>query len=330
MREFSRGMRQRLAIARAFIHSPSVLLLDEPFTSLDDRAIAVLQSLLAEAAKNGASIVMSTHQLREAMELATQVVLLERGQLVFAGPRSDEMLSDPGWVYSHYGDKEGYANQILTIALKDLRSELRGKEAINASLAFSVVVLLLLNFAFDPSADETQVFAGGLLWIVFAFAGVLIFNRSFARELPNDCLDALIAAPIPGRRCFWARPSRPSCWSSGSSWSACRSFRTSTTSDAAGDLPADRRHCARQLDNERGRRVLQPANHQYPAARTDAAGDLLPDPHTSAAGGHPITSSLLTTGQIGTGNEAWVRLLAGCGIIFTSLGVSLIDFILVT
>src|SRR5579871_1878885 len=105
VREFSRGMRQRLAISRAFIHEPSVLLLDEPFTSLDDKAIAVLQSLLAEAAERGASIVMSTHQLREAMELATQVVLLERGQLVFEGPRTEEMIADPGWVYAHYGDK---------------------------------------------------------------------------------------------------------------------------------------------------------------------------------------------------------------------------------
>jgi heme ABC exporter ATP-binding subunit CcmA len=105
VREFSRGMRQRLAIARAFIHEPSVLLLDEPFTSLDDRAIAVLQSLLAEAAQRGASIVMSTHQLREAMELATQVILLERGQLVFEGPRTSEMIEDPTWVYKHYGER---------------------------------------------------------------------------------------------------------------------------------------------------------------------------------------------------------------------------------
>ena len=105
VREFSRGMRQRLAVARAFIHEPSVLLLDEPFTSLDDKAIAVLQSLLAEANRRGASIVMSTHQLREAMELATQVVLLERGQKVFEGSRSQEMLDDPNWVYAHYGEK---------------------------------------------------------------------------------------------------------------------------------------------------------------------------------------------------------------------------------
>src|SRR2546423_11229370 len=76
VREFSRGMRQRLAGARAFLHGPSVLLLDEPFTALDDRAIAVLQSVLREALQQGHTIVMSTHQLREALELATHVSLI--------------------------------------------------------------------------------------------------------------------------------------------------------------------------------------------------------------------------------------------------------------
>ncbi len=88
--------------------------------------------------------------------------------------------------------------QTLAIAAKDLRAELRSKEAVNASLSFSVVILLLFSFAFEPTEDTTREIAGGLLWIVFAFAGALILNRSFARELPNDCLDALIAAPIPG------------------------------------------------------------------------------------------------------------------------------------
>jgi len=90
----------------------------------------------------------------------------------------------------------GFLGGAVAIAAKDLRSELRTKEALNASLAFSVVILLLFSFAFDPTAEETRALAGGLLWLVFAFAGALILTRSFARELPNDCLDALIAAPI--------------------------------------------------------------------------------------------------------------------------------------
>jgi heme ABC exporter ATP-binding subunit CcmA len=104
-REFSRGMRQRLAVARAFLHHPELLLLDEPFTSLDDRAVAVLQSLLSSALQEGATIIMSTHQIREAMELATHVALLERGRIVHAGPRTPDMLADPAWLYRTYGDQ---------------------------------------------------------------------------------------------------------------------------------------------------------------------------------------------------------------------------------
>jgi heme exporter protein A len=104
VREFSRGMRQRLAVARAFLHEPSVLLLDEPFTALDDRAIAVLQRLLREALAAGKTIVLSTHQLREALELASHVALLNRGQLAFYGVRTQEMADDPGYVYARYGE----------------------------------------------------------------------------------------------------------------------------------------------------------------------------------------------------------------------------------
>jgi len=104
VREFSRGMRQRLAVARAFLHDPGVLLLDEPFTSLDDRAVALLQSLLSGALARGATVIMSTHQLREAMELAMHAALLVRGKLGFFGARPVEMLEDPGWLYRQYGE----------------------------------------------------------------------------------------------------------------------------------------------------------------------------------------------------------------------------------
>ncbi len=104
VREFSRGMRQRLAVARAFLHDPALFILDEPFTALDDRAIALLQSLLKQALADGRTILMSTHQLREALELATDVALINRGRLAFQGPRTQEMLDDPAWLYRNYGE----------------------------------------------------------------------------------------------------------------------------------------------------------------------------------------------------------------------------------
>ncbi|MEO8028117.1 MAG: heme exporter protein CcmB [Bryobacteraceae bacterium] len=95
-----------------------------------------------------------------------------------------------------------FLRQVWAIMSKDLRSEFRTKEAINASLAFSLVILLLFSFAFDTAAEEMKQLSGGLLWMVFAFAGTLVLNRSFIREVPNDCLDALLASPISGAALF--------------------------------------------------------------------------------------------------------------------------------
>jgi heme exporter protein B len=86
--------------------------------------------------------------------------------------------------------------QALTIARKDLAVELRTKESLNAAGAFAIAILLLFSFAFDPTDAENRAYFGGLLWLVFAFAGALVFNRGFARELPNECLDALLSSPL--------------------------------------------------------------------------------------------------------------------------------------
>ncbi len=110
VREFSRGMRQRLAVARAFLHDPAVLLLDEPFTALDDRAIELLQGLLRDAMDDGRTVLISTHQLREALDLATDVTLLVRGRLAHTGPRTSQMLEDTGWLYRQYGEAKSAPN----------------------------------------------------------------------------------------------------------------------------------------------------------------------------------------------------------------------------
>jgi heme exporter protein B len=92
---------------------------------------------------------------------------------------------------------------ILIVAGKDLRSELRGKDTINAALSFAVVILLLFSFAFNMTPEQVREMGGGLLWLVFMFAGALILNRSFSREVPNDCLEALLASPLTGAQ-LWA------------------------------------------------------------------------------------------------------------------------------
>jgi heme exporter protein B len=86
--------------------------------------------------------------------------------------------------------------QALLIARKDLAIEFRTKESLNGAGAFAIVILLLFSFAFDPASDVTREISGGLLWLVFAFAGALVFNRSFVRELPNECLDTLLSSPL--------------------------------------------------------------------------------------------------------------------------------------
>jgi len=83
VRTYSRGMQQRLAIARAILHDPAVLLLDEPYTGLDQDAAALLDDLLREVAVAGRTVVMTTHDLRRGHTLADRIAILSRGKIAF-------------------------------------------------------------------------------------------------------------------------------------------------------------------------------------------------------------------------------------------------------
>ena len=92
---------------------------------------------------------------------------------------------------------------VRAIAAKDLRCEFRERQVLNAAISFSLVVLLMFSFTFDPNTNVgIRSLSGGLLWVVYLFAGVLVLNRSFARETANDCMDALVAAPLSGDAVF--------------------------------------------------------------------------------------------------------------------------------
>jgi heme exporter protein A len=90
VRTFSRGMLQRLSIARALLHNPDILLLDEPYTGLDQDASAVLDGLLQAAHTEGRTIVMTTHDLHRAATLPTRIVILSRGVIGYDQPAGIE------------------------------------------------------------------------------------------------------------------------------------------------------------------------------------------------------------------------------------------------
>ncbi len=93
VRTFSRGMQQRLAIGRAVLHNPEVMLFDEPHTGLDQDASAMLDTVLMEVAALGRTVVMTSHDLARSAELASRFDVLSRGRIV-ASARTEEVPPD--------------------------------------------------------------------------------------------------------------------------------------------------------------------------------------------------------------------------------------------
>jgi len=89
-----------------------------------------------------------------------------------------------------------YVQAIRAIVWKDLRAEFRSYELISAMLVFSLLVLLIFNFALELDVKTRQSVTAGVLWATFAFAGTLGLNRSMAIEKDRGCLDGLLLAPV--------------------------------------------------------------------------------------------------------------------------------------
>ncbi len=85
---FSRGMKQRLALARALIQKPDLLLLDEPFTGLDQQAVRMLESRIAKL-KGLTAFVITTHELEQGFQLCDKLLILKGGKQVFYGSKSE-------------------------------------------------------------------------------------------------------------------------------------------------------------------------------------------------------------------------------------------------
>ena len=88
---------------------------------------------------------------------------------------------------------------------KDIRLEWRSKDALNSMLFFSLLVVVIFSFSFDPLAEESRHIVGGLVWIAFLFAAVVALNQTWARELRNQVLDAYRVSPAPANALFLAK-----------------------------------------------------------------------------------------------------------------------------
>lgn len=223
-----------------------------------------------------------------------------------------------------------YFRQVLAVAAKDLRAELRTKESINSAVSFAVVILLLFSFAMDPTSEQIAEMSGGLLWLVYAFAGALILNRSFARELPNDCLDVLVASPVPASALFLGKCAANylllvlleiiclPVFSVFYNLTVTRElvWMMAVFALATWGMTVVGTVFSALTVNLRLRELMLPMLI-YPM--------LIP----ALMAAMKLTTVLIAGGDIFSEDEVWLRLLVGFDIIFTSLAVSLIDTVLV-
>ncbi len=86
--------------------------------------------------------------------------------------------------------------KVLAIAWKDAVSELRSREIISSVLVFTVLVIVIFNFAFGADQEKLSSVAPGMIWTTFVFAGMLSLNRSFITEKENGCLEGLMVCPV--------------------------------------------------------------------------------------------------------------------------------------
>jgi heme exporter protein B len=93
------------------------------------------------------------------------------------------------------------------VAWKDLAAESRSRELFSAMLVFSLLVILIFNFALQLDVKTRQSVTSGVLWVTFAFAGTLGLNRSMAIEKDRDCLDALLLAPVDRAAIYFGKVS---------------------------------------------------------------------------------------------------------------------------
>jgi ABC-2 type transport system ATP-binding protein len=132
----SRGMQQRLGLARVLIHDPQVLLLDEPASGLDPRARIDMMAILQELQRMGKTIIISSHILSELQTLCNRVAIIEKGRLIYSGPvqgmRDQLATGRVIWVKVN-------SDQLRAIEVLKARPEVSQAEALDGQIKVTLV-----------------------------------------------------------------------------------------------------------------------------------------------------------------------------------------------
>jgi heme exporter protein CcmB len=209
VRGYSQGMRQRVAVARALLRRPDLLLLDEPYAGLDEEATEVVDEAVREAAREGRTVLLATHDpVRGAM--ANRTRRMDAGRILpdrapssghaVAGSLpttpSPASVSSPVGATAPTARTPGLARGTLEVARKDLRIEVRSRYALSAVLPFAATLLIVFGLSLGPGRTLLQQTAPGLLWLAVLFASVLSFRQAYQTESEDGALEGLLLAPV--------------------------------------------------------------------------------------------------------------------------------------
>jgi heme exporter protein B len=222
-------MRQRLAFERVLLHAPTILLLDEPFTGLDDESARGMVARLAALRDAGTLVVLATHDLGLVEGLVDRafvvqhgvLVELERGRSIADAYRAVigqfGRLGEPSLPSSN--GQHALGGEVLAgarepslpgdVALrdvvaattvlvgKDLRIEHRSREGLLTTVFFALSCVLVFSFALVRDGTPTPDAGPAVLWVAIALSGTLAMARTFERERSAGTLAAILVSPAP-------------------------------------------------------------------------------------------------------------------------------------
>lgn len=203
----SRGNRQRLTLARALLHAPRVLLLDEPFTGLDEASSNRLLHILQTLVDSGRTVIMTTHD-RAILEAGPRrLVRIEGGTLhedrvLTPVDRAREVVDyTPAFLTPTLAMPPKLLAAATVIARKDLRIEARTRDIVGSAGLFAICVLITMSFT-SPPGETASGMATGVLWISLLFATLLGVGRTMGREQADRGIEGLLLAPTPKSAIF--------------------------------------------------------------------------------------------------------------------------------